>query len=69
MGLPLSIAFALRGKRVAIFDINSESAARVRDGVMPFIGDGGSELLRGALASGNLAVAEGPEVITQMGKS
>jgi UDP-N-acetyl-D-mannosaminuronic acid dehydrogenase len=32
---------------------------------MPFIEDGGSELLREALASGNLAVAEGPEVITQ----
>jgi UDP-N-acetyl-D-mannosaminuronate dehydrogenase len=29
VGLPLSIAFALRGKRVAVFDIDRDASSRV----------------------------------------
>ncbi len=65
VGLPLSIAFALRGKRVAIFDTDLEGAAKVSRGEMPFIEQGGEHDLREALASGRLVVASAPAVIAQ----
>ena len=37
VGLPLSIAFALRGKRTVVFDIDREKVASVSSGEMPFI--------------------------------
>src|SRR5208282_5298553 len=65
VGLPLSIAFALRGKRVAIYDTDLEGAAKVSRGEMPFIEQGGERDLREALASGRLVVASDPAVIAQ----
>ena len=65
VGLPLSIAFALRGKRVAIFDTDLDGAAKVSRGEMPFIEQGGERDLREALASGRLVVAPAPGVIAQ----
>jgi UDP-N-acetyl-D-mannosaminuronic acid dehydrogenase len=63
VGLPLSIAFALRGKRVAIFDSDTECAEQVRSGVMPFLEEGGPAMLRQALDSGRLVVAREPVVV------
>ena len=65
VGLPLSIAFALRGKRCAILDRDHGAIARVRAGVMPFTEEGADELLPRALASGNLEVADDPSVVSQ----
>jgi len=64
VGLPLSIAFALKGKRVAIFDIDDAAVSKLRRGEMPFLEDGGEGALREALASGKLLIASGPEVIS-----
>ena len=64
VGLPLSIAFALRGKRVAIVDTDEDAVAKVRNGVMPFVEEGGPQALRRALDSGNLFV-DGPEAIAR----
>jgi len=65
VGLPLSIAFALRGKRCAIVDKDVEAMTKVRSGVMPFMEEGGEKALRDALASTNLEVHEGLDVIRQ----
>jgi UDP-N-acetyl-D-mannosaminuronic acid dehydrogenase len=65
VGLPLSIAFALRGARVAILDIDRDAVAKIARGEMPFIEEGGEERLREALATGSLAVGSNPEVIAQ----
>jgi UDP-N-acetyl-D-mannosaminuronic acid dehydrogenase len=65
VGLPLSIAFALRSKRVALFDIDKNGLDKLRRGEMPFVEEGGEQALREALASGNLFVASGPEVISE----
>ncbi len=65
VGLPLSIAFALRGKRVAIFDIDRSNAAKVARGEMPFIEEGGEKDLREALATGRLVVGNDPGVISE----
>jgi UDP-N-acetyl-D-mannosaminuronic acid dehydrogenase len=55
-GLPLSIAFATRGQRVLIYDINREAAGLVRTGTMPFVEDQGEHFLDMALASDRLHV-------------
>jgi UDP-N-acetyl-D-mannosaminuronic acid dehydrogenase len=46
VGLPLSIAFADKGKNVVIFDINNESIESVNSGKMPFIEKGADEILQ-----------------------
>jgi UDP-N-acetyl-D-mannosaminuronic acid dehydrogenase len=65
VGLPLSIAFALRGARVAILDIDRDAVAKIARGEMPFIEEGGEERLREALATGSLDIGSNPEVIAQ----
>jgi UDP-N-acetyl-D-mannosaminuronic acid dehydrogenase len=61
VGLPLSIAFALRGKRVAILDTDELAAKKIQQGEMPFVEEGGPQALREALASRNLRIAGGPD--------
>lgn len=65
VGLPLSIAFAVRGKHVAIFDTDHDKVAKVNRGVLPFMEEGGEEGLRDALRRGNLVVATSPDVIAK----
>src|ERR1700738_5044592 len=65
VGLPLSIAFALRRKRVAIFDIDRVASEKLWRGEMPFIEEGGEPALSRALGSGRLVLASGPEVISE----
>ena len=64
VGLPLSIAFALRGKRVAIVDTDQRAIGKIQSGEMPFVEEDGPASLRKALDSGNLSVEAGPLAIT-----
>lgn len=66
-GLPLAIAFAVRGKRVVIYDIDRAAAERVRNGEMPFVEEGGLEKLRETLEVGTLVVARTPDVVAKSG--
>jgi UDP-N-acetyl-D-mannosaminuronic acid dehydrogenase len=63
VGLPLSIAFAIRGKHVAIFDVDRAKVARVGNGELPFIEEGGQVALREALSTGNLVASSDSAVI------
>lgn len=63
VGLPLSIAFALRGKRTAVFDIDRGKVASVSQGDMPFIEENGEAGLREALQTRRLVVTSDPAVI------
>ncbi|OFX13144.1 MAG: nucleotide sugar dehydrogenase [Armatimonadetes bacterium RBG_16_58_9] len=65
VGLPLAICFAKEGKRVVILDINEDAMAMVSRGEMPFMEEGAGELLKEAVASGNLTVSAAPEVISE----
>ncbi|HYK65720.1 MAG TPA: nucleotide sugar dehydrogenase, partial [Patescibacteria group bacterium] len=65
VGLPLSIAFALRGKQTAIFDLDRAKVAQVGRGEMPFIEEGGEAGLREGLRSGHLVVTADPSVIAE----
>jgi UDP-N-acetyl-D-mannosaminuronic acid dehydrogenase len=65
VGLPLAIAFASRGMRVAIFDVNEAAVATVNDGGLPFLEDGALEPLLTALLSGTLSATTDPCVISR----
>jgi len=64
VGLPLAIAFASRGLRVAIFDVNEAAVATINGGGLPFLEDGALEPLYEALLSGTLSATTDPCVIS-----
>ena len=64
VGLPLAIAFASRGLRVCVFDVNEAAVGTVGRGELPFREEGAIELLREALRSGTLSATSDPAVIS-----
>ena len=54
VGLPLALAFADRGAKVAIYDVSEAAVAAVNAGRMPFAEPGAGEVLRRVLAPGVL---------------
>lgn len=64
VGLPLAIAFASRGLRVAIFDVNESAVATVNGGGLPFLEDGAIAPLHEALLTGTLLATTDPGVIS-----
>jgi UDP-N-acetyl-D-mannosaminuronic acid dehydrogenase len=63
VGLPLAIAFASRGLRTAIFDVNVASVGLVNSSRMPFLESGADEPLRDAISSGRLVASADPSVV------
>jgi UDP-N-acetyl-D-mannosaminuronic acid dehydrogenase len=63
VGLPLAIAFADRGLRVGIHDIDADAVKRVQSGELPFQEDGALEMLGAALAANRLVVDTDPALI------
>lgn len=64
VGLPLSIAFADKGLKVAIHDVDKHGMDMVGSGVMPFLEEGCEERLRRVIGK-RLMTADSPHVITQ----
>jgi UDP-N-acetyl-D-mannosaminuronic acid dehydrogenase len=62
VGLPLAIAFADRGARVAVYDINPAAVTQVSQGCMPFDEPGAGPLLARAVADGRL-IASGDAAV------
>jgi UDP-N-acetyl-D-mannosaminuronic acid dehydrogenase len=62
VGLPLGLSFAKAGMEVRLYDISRESIKLLGEGRMPFIEEGGSELLRAHFGN-NLSVSSDPEVL------
>jgi UDP-N-acetyl-D-mannosaminuronic acid dehydrogenase len=58
VGIPLSLVLSNRGLRTLIYDINPAALKELRAGRLPFIEEGGEELLRKALADGTLGFSE-----------
>jgi UDP-N-acetyl-D-mannosaminuronic acid dehydrogenase len=65
VGLPIAIAFASRGLRVAIFDVNEAAVASISCGRLPFLEEGALDPFREALASGTLSATTDPGVISR----
>lgn len=64
VGLPLSIAFADRGKNVIIYDVDRTRMERIDSGLMPFIEEGCDEKLRRVL-NVSLKLVDNPEAISE----
>jgi len=74
VGLPLAIAFADRGLRVAIYDLNQAAIATILAGELPFREDDAAPALLRALAAGRLhattdagVVAAGEHIVVVIG--
>jgi UDP-N-acetyl-D-mannosaminuronic acid dehydrogenase len=64
VGLPLGIAFASRGRNVALYDVNAAAVEMVNAGRMPFREQGADELLPAVQASGKLIATTDAGVIS-----
>ena len=62
VGLPLGLSFAKAGMQVRLYDVNRESVRMLSEGQMPFLDEGGSELLQAHLGKNLLATAD-PSVL------
>src|SRR6202166_615780 len=62
VGLPLGLAFAQRGLKVVLYDIDEAAVAEVNAGRMPFEEAGAREVLAGVIGSGLIATAV-PDII------
>ncbi|MBO0831964.1 MAG: nucleotide sugar dehydrogenase [Actinobacteria bacterium] len=63
VGLPLAVAFADRGARVASYDIDPDATAMVASGQMPFRERGAAPLLERAVAAGRLVASGDPVIV------
>ena len=57
VGLPLGIAFAAKGKKVCLYDVDEKKAEQVRQGEMPFIEYGAEPILKEVLDNKNLEIS------------
>ncbi len=63
VGLPLGIAFADRGLRVALVDINPSAVEQVNRGELPFVEAGAASMLRRAIDAEQLTATTDPETV------
>jgi UDP-N-acetyl-D-mannosaminuronic acid dehydrogenase len=63
VGLPLAIAFASRGLRVGVYDVNAAAVATILDGGLPFMEKDAQPALRTALDAGLLTASTDPAMI------
>lgn len=64
-GLPLGLAFADRGLKVALYDIDKEAVAAVSDGRMPFREEGADKVLTRVRADGRVHAGTDPAVLRE----
>lgn len=65
VGLPLAIAFASRGKKVVIYDLNQSAVDHVLRGKMPFLEPGAEEILQAALKKNLITATTDPSVVAK----
>jgi UDP-N-acetyl-D-mannosaminuronic acid dehydrogenase len=63
VGLPLGIAFAMRGLSVTLYDINAAVVAQVNEGRLPFAEEGAAQPLADAVAAGRLRASTDPSCV------
>jgi len=63
VGLPLAIALADRGSKVAVYDINERTVAKIRGGTLPFAEPGAQPVLERVIAEGRLEASTDPAVV------
>ena len=63
VGLPLALAFADRGAKVAIYDVSETAVGLVNSGRMPFAEPGADEVLHRVLADGRLEASADAAIV------
>ncbi len=63
VGLPLALAFADRGARVAIYDLSEAAVSLVNSGRMPFAEPGADAVLQRVLGAGRLEASADPAIV------
>lgn len=64
VGFPLAVAFASRGLRACIYDVNAAACESISGGAAPFMEPGAVPMLRAALDAGLLEVSTDPSVLS-----
>jgi UDP-N-acetyl-D-mannosaminuronic acid dehydrogenase len=64
VGLPLALAFADRGLRVDVYDIDPRAVDKVRSGTMPFDEPGAAEVLKRVIDNSQLRATTDPAVVS-----
>jgi len=64
VGLPLAIAFADRGLRVGIYDVNAAAVGSVNSGELPFEEPGAADVLKRVLAEERLTASAEPAIVS-----
>jgi UDP-N-acetyl-D-mannosaminuronic acid dehydrogenase len=67
VGLPLGLAFAEKGLKVCLYDIDIRKANDVSNGIMPFIEYGAEKTLKNVLENGNLKISQDMNNISKAG--
>jgi len=67
VGIPLVLAFAAKGLRVNVNDLNRDNLAALKSGRLPFIEHGAEDLLTGALRGKRLSFTSKPGEISTSG--
>ncbi len=65
VGLPLAIAFADRGLKVGIYDLNPAAVEKVQSGVMPFDEPGADEVLKRVIAESRLTPSTDASIVSR----
>ncbi len=63
VGLPLAIALAAEGLRVAAYDVNAATVVGVNSGALPFAEPGAEDALKKAVTDGRLEATTDPAVV------
>lgn len=63
VGLPLAIAFAMRGLTVTVYDVDEQAVATINEGALPFAEPGAAAPLREVIASGALDATTDPRSV------
>jgi len=64
-GLPLALSLANKGKKICSYDIDQKAADLISRGEMPFLEEGGEQILQKVSRSGHLKLSLDPSVISQ----
>jgi len=63
VGLPLALVLASLGIKTYSYDLDADKVKKINSGEMPFMEEGGSEVLKQALFSGMFQATTDPKVI------
>lgn len=64
IGLPLGVAFANRGLKTVLFDVNKEVLDKIKKGTFPFKEEGGNQALKQAFKKNKLFLSDSPQAIS-----